>query len=164
MTRTRFLFLLFALLVATWLGFKWGGRIMLSPVPSPEEREERRRASARTRPSDAERATAASAKKWRETLTAGGDLLSEAPISAAAEKNTAANELFSLPELPDDVVADLARMFRSPGEDGVRATPSTLSTPSTLAETAAAVSADPSASPLLRATAEAIGQRTGALP
>ena len=137
MTRTRFLFLLFALLVAMWLVFEWAARIMLPPVPSEEEREARRLPVARTGPSDAERATAASAKKWR---------------------------LFSLPELPDGVVADLARMFRSPGEDGVRATPSTLSTPSTLAETAAAVSADPSASPLLRATAEAIGKRTGALP
>ena len=37
----------------------------------------------------------------------------------AAERNTAANELFSLPELPDGVAADLARMFRSMDEDEV---------------------------------------------
>ena len=35
------------------------------------------------------------------------------------EKNTAANELFSLPELPDGVVGDLARMFASADEDEV---------------------------------------------
>ena len=115
MTRTRFLFLLFALLVATWLVFEWAARIMLPPVPSEEEREARRLPVARTGPSDAERDDAAAAKKWRETLTAGGDLLSEDPAAAAAQRNAAANELFSLPELPDGVVGDLARMFRSPG-------------------------------------------------
>ena len=46
-------------------------------------------------------------------------LLSDNPVAAAAGKNAAANELFSLPELPDGVVADLARMFRSPDEDEV---------------------------------------------
>jgi len=214
----------------------------------------------RTRPSDAERATAAAAKKWRETLTASGDLLSEDPATAAAQRNAAANELLSLPELPEGVVADLARMFWSPGEDEVwrdyclqflgsalertdgvtdadralaretlamalsstnatfagtalRAlhrgapadplvasnalriardpsypspsrtaalliledcarstsstsstslTPSTSSTPSTLAETATAVSADPSASPVLRQTADAVLKRLAA--
>lgn len=34
-------------------------------------------------------------------------------------RNTAANELFSLPELPDGVVGDLARMFASTDEDEV---------------------------------------------
>ena len=48
-----------------------------------------------------------------------GALLSEDPTDAAAEKNSAANEIFSLPELPDGVVSDLARMFRSPDEDEV---------------------------------------------
>ena len=119
MNRTRLLFILFALLVASWLGFKWASRIAFPPVSSPEEREERRQASARTGPSDAERATAAAAKKWRETLTASGDLLSEDPATAAAQRNAAANELLSLPELPEGVVADLARMFWSPGEDVV---------------------------------------------
>ncbi len=47
------------------------------------------------------------------------DLLSEDPTAAAAERNSAANELFSLPELSDGVVADLARMFRSADEDEV---------------------------------------------
>ena len=70
-------------------------------------------------PSDEERATAASAKKWRETLTANSDLLSDDPATAAAQRNAAANELFSLPELPGGVVADLARMFWSPEEDEV---------------------------------------------
>ena len=40
-------------------------------------------------------------------------------VSASFEKNSAANELFSLPELPDGVVADLARMFQSEDEDEV---------------------------------------------
>ena len=254
MNRTRFLLILFALLVAAWLVFEWAARILLPPVPSPEspeEREERRRASRflglktevlwcrmetlkvlgdtgqndfpseverlfrekvsrpapeggprhvlfstdlrlwkdrapeappwlvlfdpdaesafgthrfdgdwgvlltnavpepetlaawyrigyvgcalqgvddpddpqeyfwRLGPSDAERATAASAKKWRETLTASGDLLSEDPATAAAQRNAAANELLSLPELPEGVVADLARMFWSPAEDEI---------------------------------------------
>lgn len=35
------------------------------------------------------------------------------------QRNIAANELFSLPELPDGVVGNLARMFRSPDEDEV---------------------------------------------
>lgn len=47
-------------------------------------------------------------------------------------------------------------------EDCARATPLTSSTPSTLAETAAAVSADPSASSLLRQTAEAVRRRLAA--
>ena len=119
MNRTRLLFILFALLVASWLGFKWASRIAFPPVSSPEEREERRQASARTGPSDAERDDAAAAKKWRETLTASGDLLSEDLATAAAQRNAAANELFSLPELPDGVVGDLARMFASPDEDEV---------------------------------------------
>ena len=38
---------------------------------------------------------------------------------SAFNKNAAANELFSLPELPDGVVGDLARMFASPDEDEV---------------------------------------------
>ena len=54
-----------------------------------------------------------------KTLMADGDLLSDDPAIAAAERNAAANELFSLPELPDGVVADLARMFWSPDEDEV---------------------------------------------
>ena len=37
----------------------------------------------------------------------------------AADRNAAANELFSLPELPDGVVGDLARMFQSEDEDEV---------------------------------------------
>ena len=48
-----------------------------------------------------------------------GALQSDNPAAAAAEKNAAANELFSLPELPDGVVADLARMFASPDENEV---------------------------------------------
>ena len=40
-------------------------------------------------------------------------------INIAGEKNSAANELFSRSEVPDGVVADLARMFRSPDEDEV---------------------------------------------
>lgn len=59
-----------------------------------------------------------SVKKWRETIETDRPLLSDNP-TAAAEKNAAANELFSLPELPDGVVSDLARMFRSPDEDEV---------------------------------------------
>ena len=54
-----------------------------------------------------------------KTLMADGDLLSDDPATAAAERNAAANELFSLPELPDGVVADLARMFWSPAEDEI---------------------------------------------
>ena len=171
-------------------------------------------------------------------------------LDSAAEKNTAANELFSLPELPDGVVSDLAQMAESADEDevwrdyclqflgsaleredgvtdedralaretlvealastnatfagtalralhrgdpadplvaesalriardptypsssrtaalliledGLRVTSSTLQpfNPSTLAETAAAVSADPAASSLLRQTAEAVLKR-----
>ena len=190
----------------------------------------------------------ASVKKWRGTMETTGALLSEDPTDAAAEKNSAANEIFSLPELPDGVVSDLARMFRSPDddevwrdyclqflgsalertdgvtdadralaretlvealastnatfagtalralhrgdpadplvasnalriardpsypsasrttallilEDCIRSTSSTASTASTLTETASAVSADPSASSLLRRTAEAILER-----
>jgi len=48
-----------------------------------------------------------------------GAFLSDNPVAAATEKNAAANELFSLPELPDDVVGDLARMFKSTDEDEV---------------------------------------------
>lgn len=48
-----------------------------------------------------------------------GVLLSEDSTAAAAERNTAANELFSLPELPDGVVSDLARMAESADEDEV---------------------------------------------
>ena len=59
-----------------------------------------------------------SVKKWRETIETDRPLLSDNP-TAAAEKNAAANELFSLPELPDGVVSDLARMFRSTDEDEV---------------------------------------------
>lgn len=44
---------------------------------------------------------------------------SDNEVNTAAEKNATANELFSLPELPEGVVSDLARMFRSPGEDEV---------------------------------------------
>ena len=44
----------------------------------------------------------------------GKDILAE-----AADRNAAANELFSLPELPDGVVGDLARMFASTDEDEV---------------------------------------------
>ncbi len=119
MNRTRFLLIFFALLATAWLVFEWAVRILIPSVPSEEEREERRRAVARTGPSDEERATAASAKKWRETLTANNDLLSDDPATAAAQRNAAANELFSLPELPGGVMADLARMFWSPEEDEV---------------------------------------------
>ena len=195
-----------------------------------------------------------SVKKWRGTMETKGGFLSEDPTDAAAEKNSAANELFSLPEIPDGVVGDLARMSASTDEDAVwrdyclqflgsaleredgvtdedralaretlvealsstnatfastvlrafhrvtpsdplvasnalriardpsypsssrttalliledcaratSSTPSTFSTPSTLAETAAAVSADPSASFLLRQTAEAVRRRLAA--
>lgn len=180
----------------------------------------------------------------RPDLSGEKDILAE-----AADRNTAANELFSLSELPDGVVGDLARMFRSPDEDEVwrdyclqflgsaleredgvtdedralaretlvealastnatfagtalralhrgdpsdplvasnalriardpfypsssrtaalliledcvRATASTASTASTLAETASAISSDPSASSLLRRTAEAVQKRS----
>jgi len=179
------------------------------------------------------------------------ETFSENAAIDAEEKNIAANELFSLPELPDGVVGDLARMSASTDEDEVwrdyclqflgsalertdgvtdadralaretlvealastnatfagtalralhrgdpsdplvasnalriardpsypsssrttalliledcaratPSTPSTSSTPSTLAETAAAVSADPSASSLLRQTADAVLKR-----
>ncbi len=50
---------------------------------------------------------------------AEGALLSDDPATATTEKNNAANELFSLPELPDGVVGDLARMFASANEDEV---------------------------------------------
>ena len=195
-----------------------------------------------------------SVKKWRETIETDRPLLSDNP-TAAAEKNAAANEIFSLPELPDGVVSDLAWMYASTDEDEVwrdyclqflgsaleredgvadedralaretlvealastnatfagtalralhrgdpsdplvasnalriardpsypsssrtaalliledcvRATPSTVSTASTastastLAETASAISSDPSASPLLRRTAEAVQKRS----
>ena len=62
---------------------------------------------------------AASVKKWRGTMEAKRAGLSENPVVGATERNAAANELFSLPELPDGVVSDLARMFRSPDEDEV---------------------------------------------
>lgn len=39
--------------------------------------------------------------------------------TTAEQRNAAANELFSLPELPEGIVGDLARMFRSPDEDEV---------------------------------------------
>ncbi len=109
MTRTRLLFIFFALLVAAWLVFEWAARILLPPVPSPEspeEREERRRASARTRPSDAARATAAAAKKWRETLTESGDLLSEDPAAAAEQRNAAAS--LSLRQTAEAILRRLA--------------------------------------------------------
>jgi len=40
-------------------------------------------------------------------------------LAEAADCDAAANELFSLPELPDGVMGDLARMFGSPDEDEV---------------------------------------------
>ena len=95
--------------------------------------------------------------KCRQTILAKGSVLGNDEI-ANHEKNTAANELFSLPELPDGVVADLARMSASPDENDVRLQPFNRST---LAETAAAVSADPATSPPLRAAAEAVKARSG---
>ena len=56
--------------------------------------------------------------KCRETLLAKGSIFGNDDI-ADFEKNSAANELFSLPELPDGVVGDLARMFASTDEDEV---------------------------------------------
>ena len=56
--------------------------------------------------------------KCRETLLAKGSVF-VSETDADLEKNAAANELFSLPELPDGVVGDLARMFRSADEDEV---------------------------------------------
>lgn len=46
-------------------------------------------------------------------------LINTLSVSPTSERNAAANELFSLPELPNGVVADLARMFRSTDEDEV---------------------------------------------
>ena len=40
-------------------------------------------------------------------------------LAEAADRNAAANELFALPELPDGLVADLARTFASPDENEV---------------------------------------------
>ena len=68
---------------------------------------------------DATSGLADSVKKWLETMEEEGALLSDNPTAAAAERNAAANEIFSLPELPDGVVADLARMFEAPDEDEV---------------------------------------------
>ena len=62
---------------------------------------------------------APSVKKWRGTMETEVALLFENPITAATEKNSAANELFSLLELPDGVVGDLAQMFASADEDEV---------------------------------------------
>ena len=193
--------------------------------------------------------------KWQSMIRTNGAFPSGDTLEAAGGKNTAANELFSLPELPDGVVGDLARMFASTDEDEVwrdyclqflgsaleredgvtdedralaretlvealastnatfagtalralhrsdpsdplvasnalriarnssypsssrttalliledcvratastASTASTTSTASTLAETASAISSDPSASPLLRRTAEAVQKRS----
>ena len=68
---------------------------------------------------DATSGLADSVKKWLETMEEEGALLSDNPTAAAAERNAAANEIFSLPELPDGVVSDLARMFASTDEDEV---------------------------------------------
>lgn len=57
--------------------------------------------------------------KWRNAIVTNEKVLSASAMEVATQKNSAANELFSLPELPDGVVGDLARMFRSPGEDEV---------------------------------------------
>lgn len=56
--------------------------------------------------------------KCRDTILAESSLFGDDAL-ADFEKNAAANELFSLSELPDGVVGDLARMFRSPNEDEV---------------------------------------------
>ena len=45
--------------------------------------------------------------------------MSNSPLDTATQKNSAANELFSLPEIPEGVVADLSRMFASADEDEV---------------------------------------------
>ena len=56
--------------------------------------------------------------KCRETLLAKGSIFGNDDI-ADFEKNSAANEIFSLSELPDGVVGDLARMSASTDEDEV---------------------------------------------
>ena len=57
--------------------------------------------------------------KFHETLLTRYDELSNSPLDTATQKNSAANELFSLPEIPEGVVADLSRMFASADEDEV---------------------------------------------
>ena len=57
--------------------------------------------------------------KWRNAIVTNGKVLSASAMEVATQKNSAANELFSLPELPDGVVGDLARMFASTDEDEV---------------------------------------------
>ena len=60
--------------------------------------------------------------------------------------------------IPDIIASRTAALLIL--EDCVRATASTASTASTLAETASAISSDPSASSLLRRTAEAVQKRS----
>lgn len=68
---------------------------------------------------DADSGLAVAVKKWLGMMENEGAFLSDDPVATVAEKNTAANELFSLPELPVGVVSDLARMFASANEDEV---------------------------------------------
>ena len=55
----------------------------------------------------------------RKILLCQSDALADTAADAATQKNAAANELFSLSELPDGVVSDLVRMSASPDEDDV---------------------------------------------
>lgn len=68
---------------------------------------------------DADSGLAVAVKKWLGMMENEGAFLSDDPVATVAEKNTAANELFSLPELPDGIVSDLTRMFASTDEDEV---------------------------------------------
>ncbi len=56
--------------------------------------------------------------RWKKTIACRWTTMNDRTDNMVAD-NTAANELFSLSELPDGVVGDLARMFRSPDEDEV---------------------------------------------
>jgi hypothetical protein len=60
-----------------------------------------------------------SISKWSETILGSRCLENDMFADALVNMNSAANELFSLPELPDGVVSDLARMFASTDEDEV---------------------------------------------
>ena len=57
--------------------------------------------------------------KCQQIIRTDRSCLSDNMVDAADLKNTAANKLFSLPEIPDGLVGDLARMFQSEDEDEV---------------------------------------------
>ena len=107
---------------AAWFVFRTGP--VAEPATSPTEvlassfskTEPDSSRSAETCPSPR---TPVRTARFRERILRPEPGWDEDILAEAAERNGAANELFSLPELPDGVVADLARMFASPDEDEV---------------------------------------------